>query len=302
VTARIALPAPAEIAAFRRAHPDLFSKPLARRWRDRAFALVFAGLLVFGLWWIDVAPIRIWTGASRLGLLIRLMFPPATGGAFATYCYALVETLAMAFVGTCLASVAALPIGFLAARNIAPNRFFHFGLRRILDGFRGVDALIWAMIFVGAVGMGPFAGVLAIAFSDFAFLSKTYAEAIENVDRKPVEGARAAGAGRFQVVRFAIAPQILPVILSSALYYLEFNVRGATVLGIVGAGGIGLQLSQRILVNDWDQACFIIIMMLVAVAGLDFLSRWIRMRVIAPRPAPAAKRRAPPAGDAAAKP
>ena len=124
----------------------------------------------------------------------------------------------------------------------------------MLDVLRGIDILIWALIFVSAVGMGPFAGVLAIAFSDVAFLTKIYAEAIENVDRKPIEGTQAAGANRLQTIRLAVVPQVLPVILSSALYFFESNVRAATILGIVGAGGIGLQLSQQILVNNWDQA------------------------------------------------
>jgi phosphonate transport system permease protein len=280
MTSSTVLPEAGEIAAWRYAHPEIFVRPLAERWRTRGIIFVLAAIFIFGVWWIDATPTRLWNGTQRLGFLLKLMMPPSTGGALDIYIQALGETLAMAFFGTFLSTVVAFPLGFLGARNIVPNFFLHFGFRRALDILRGIDILIWALIFVSAVGMGPFAGVLAIAFSDVAFLTKIYAEAIENVDRKPIEGTQAAGANRIQSIRLAVVPQVLPVILSSALYYFESNVRAATILGIVGAGGIGLQLSQRILVNDWDQACFIIIMMLVAVAIIDFVSRRIRLKII----------------------
>jgi phosphonate transport system permease protein len=272
-----------EIVVWRRSHPRLFAAPFAQRWRTRGIVLALAALSAFGLWWIDASPARIWNGLTRLGFLLGLMMPPATGGALGIYLQALLETLAMAFLGTFLAAAVAFPLGFLAARNIVPNWIFHFTFRRVLDGFRGVDILIWALVFVSAVGMGPFAGVLAIAFSDVAFLTKIYAEAIENVDAKPIEGARAAGANEIQVIRLAVVPQVMPIILGNAIYFFESNVRAATVLGIVGAGGIGMQLSQRILINNWDQACFIIMMMLATVAVIDFLSRRMRTRIITGR-------------------
>jgi phosphonate transport system permease protein len=272
-----------EIAQWRTAHPELFARPSAIRWRTRGIMFVFVAIMIFGFWWIDASPVRLWRGLSRLGFLLRLMVPPATGGAFGTYLYALFETLAMAFLGTILAAAVAFPLGFLAARSIVANRLVHFALRRVLDVFRGVDILIWALIFVSAVGMGPFAGVLAIAFSDVAFLTKTYAEAIENVDIKPVEGARASGANGLQTIRLAVLPQILPVVLSNVLYFFESNVRAASVLGIVGAGGIGLQLSQRIFINNWDQACFIIIMMLATVAAMDMVLGRVRRRLVGGR-------------------
>lgn len=281
MSARHADPGAREIAAWRTSHPQLFAPSPLQRWRTRATTFLFVALTGFGLWWIDAAPLRLWHGMFRLGFLIRLMLPPATGGAFDTYLYALFQTLAMAFLGTVLAAAVAFPFGFAAARNIVANRILHFILRRVLDVLRGVDILIWALIFVSAVGMGPFAGVLAIAFSDVAFLTKIYAEAIENVDTRPIEGARSAGANGLQTIRLAVLPQVLPVVLSNALYFFESNVRAASVLGIVGAGGIGLELSQRIFVNDWDQACFIIMMMLVTVAAMDIVLGRIRRRLLA---------------------
>lgn len=270
----------AEDAAWRRAHVELLAH--AERTRRRAFgvALLFVIAFVLGLWWINASPARIWNGLSRLGFLLTLMLPPSSGGALAELCSALVETLAMAFLGTLLAAIAAIPLGFLGARNVVANWLAHFSFRRVLDGLRAVDTLIWALIFVSAVGMGPFAGILAIACSDVAFLGKLYAEAIENVDRKPVEAVRAAGGGRLQAMRLAVVPQILPVVLSHVLYFFESNMRAASVLGIVGAGGIGLQLSERIRVNNWDQALFIVIMMLVTVALIDVGSRQVRRAII----------------------
>lgn len=270
----------ADLAALRRSQPELFGKPLLARWRDRALWMAFFATLAFGLWWIDAAPARLWEGLSKLGFLVKLMWPPSHGGWLGELLYALLETLAMAFLGTLLAALAAVPLGFLGARNVIPNWVFHFSLRRVFDGLRGIDSLIWALIFVSAVGMGPFAGILAIAFSDVAVLAKLNAEAIENVDRKPVESVRAAGADSVQAMRLGVFPQVFPVILSNALYYFESNTRSASILGIVGAGGIGLHLSDRIRINNWDEALFIILMILVTVGVIDTLSREIRLRLI----------------------
>jgi len=212
------------------------------------------------------------------------MVPPSHGGWLGEFSYAMLETLAMAFLGTLLASLAALPLGFLGAKNVIPQRLFHFGLRRLFDGLRGIDTLIWALMFVNTVGLGPFAGVMAIAVSDTGTLAKLFAEAIENIDRRQVEGVRAAGANRLQLMRFAILPQVLPVMLSHALYYFESNTRSATILGVVGAGGIGMQLSDRIRVNNWDEVGFILIMILVVVSLIDALSGTLRRRFIHGRP------------------
>ena len=178
-----------------------------------------------------------------------------------------------------IATLAAVPLGFLGARNVVPQWLFHFGLRRIFDGIRGVDALLWALMFVNVVGLGPFAGVMAIAVSDTGTLAKLFAEAIENVDRRQLDGVRASGANRLQVMRFGILPQALPILLSHVLYYFESNTRSATILGVVGAGGIGLQLADRIRVNNWDEVGFLLIMILLTVSCIDQLSKTIRRRI-----------------------
>lgn len=265
---------------LKRELPHIFARSPAERLRDWSLWLGFLAMLGFGLWWIDASPTRIWDGLSKLGFLVRFMWPPSDGGAFWEHVQAMAETLAMAFLGTVLAVVVALPLGFLGAKNIVPNWLFHFSLRRGFDTLRGIDSLVWALIFVSAVGMGPFAGVLAIAVSDVMVFSKLFAEALENVERKQIEGVRSAGADDVQTLRLAVFPQVFPVMLSHVLYFFEGNVRSATILGIVGAGGIGLQLSDRIRIGNWDEAAFIILMILVVVAVIDNLSRRIRLKLI----------------------
>ncbi|MBN7759438.1 phosphonate ABC transporter, permease protein PhnE [Nitratireductor aquimarinus] len=269
----------ADIARLRRTHPQLFSRPLSEKLRDWALWLGFFALLGFGLWWIDASPMRLIAGLNKLGLLVTLMIPPWPGDGFWEYCQAMLETLAMAFLGTLIAAIVALPLGFLGAKNIVPNWLFHFSLRRFFDAFRGIDGLVWALIFVSAVGLGPFAGVLAIAVGDVMIFSKLFAEAIENTDRKPVEGVRASGGGDVHVMRLGVFPQVFPVMMSHVLYFFESNVRSATILGIVGAGGIGLQLSDRIRINNWQEAAFIILMILVTVSVIDAVSRRIRAKL-----------------------
>lgn len=272
------------LAQLQRSHPQLFKRPLFDRLHERGLWLAFFAIFGFGLWWIDASPARIVDGLTKLGFLLQFMWPPSDGGVFWEHVHAMLQTLGMAFLGTLLAVIVALPLGFLGAKNIMPNWIFHFTLRRGFDSLRGIDSLVWALIFVSAVGMGPFAGVLALAISDVMVFSKLFAEAIENVDRKPIEGVKAAGGSEMQSLRLGIFPQVFPVMMSHVLYFFEGNVRSATILGIVGAGGIGLQLSDRIRINNWDEAAFIILMILVTVAIIDNISRRIRMKIIEDKP------------------
>ena len=241
---------------------------------------------VAALLMLDVTPLRIFAGLGRLGDITLLMFPPSPGSwdHFWTYLGALGQTLAIAFLGTTAAGVLALPLGFLAARNVIAGRIVHFLSRRVLDTIRSVDTLIWALIWINVVGLGPFAGALAIASTDFAALAKLMSEAIETADRGPVEGVIAAGGGRLAVMRFGLLPQVLPVFASQALYFFESNTRSATIIGIVGAGGIGLYLSEMIRVLEWQEAAFLIVMVLITVAVIDVISRRLRAAIMgAPR-------------------
>ena len=237
-------------------------------------------LLIAGLWRIDASPERIFNGITKLGWLVALMWPPSAGGVLPELLMSLLESLAMAFLGTLLAALIALPLALLGAGNIIGNVLLRFSVRRVYDGLRGIDTLIWALIFVAAVGMGPFAGILALAVPDIGSLAKLFSEALESADRRQVEAVRAAGANRILAVRLGLIPQVAPVMLSQILYNFESNARSSTVLGIVGAGGIGLALSDRIRINNWDEVAFIILLILAMVATIDWASRRLRLKII----------------------
>jgi phosphonate transport system permease protein len=267
----------ASVALWRDRMPEAFGASPARRLLRALGWAVFVTWFVGALWWFGFTPQRLWNGLSGLFTILRLMVPPSPGELWVEILKGMAESVAMAFLGTFLSALVALPLGFLGARNIVTNVLLRFSLRRVLDGFRGVDQLIWALAYVRAVGLGPLAGVLAIFTADVAVLGKLYAEAIENAEKKQAEGVIAAGGGRLSAIRFGILPQVAPVMLAQALYFFESNTRSATILGVVGAGGIGLQIVERIRVRHWDEVAFIILLM------IDFISGRIRRRLIGAR-------------------
>jgi phosphonate transport system permease protein len=247
--------------------------------------VALAGFFVYGLTTLETSLWKIIAGFGNLGTFVMLMLPPDPGS-FARaviFVKALFETIAIAFLGTVLAAILALPLGFIAARNVVANRVVHFLARRSLDTVRGVDALIWALIWVNVVGLGPFAGMLAIMTSDLGAFGKLYSEAIEAADRKPVEGVSSVGGGKAHEIRFGLLPQVLPVIASQVLYYIESNTRSSTIIGIVGAGGIGLYLAETIRTLEWQQVSFLILLVLAAVSAIDFLSGKLRFAIIGKR-------------------
>ncbi|WP_291297344.1 phosphonate ABC transporter, permease protein PhnE [Elioraea sp.] len=274
----------AAVAAARAKVPAAFGSPPTQRVLRWLGWLAFAAWLGTVLWWFDVSPVRIWNGIAGVMTILRLMVPPSPGEHLDDILRGLSESVAMAFLGTVMAAIVAVPLGFLGARNVATSLLFRFSLRRVFDGFRGVDQLIWALVYVRAVGLGPLAGVLAIFTADIAVLAKLYAEAIENAEKRQAEGVASAGARGVLVMRFGILPQVLPVMLAQALYYFESNTRSAAILGIVGAGGIGLQVAERIRIRAWDEVAFIIILILLTVAAIDLLSSRLRQRLIGTAP------------------
>jgi phosphonate transport system permease protein len=241
------------------------------------------GIFVFGLVHLGFSPARMLSGLRQLGWITMMMIPPDPGSSLPLYLRALGETLSIALLGTTLAAVVALPVSLLAAKNIVPSNIFRFPVRRFLDSIRGVDTLIWALVWINVVGLGPFAGVLAIAVSDFGAFGKLFSEAIEAADKKQVEGIRASGGNALHEIRFGLMPQVLPVIAGQVLYFIESNTRSATIIGIVGAGGIGLQLAEQIRVLEWQKVSFLILMILVAVAAIDWISSKLRFAIIGRR-------------------
>jgi len=194
---------------------------------------------------------------------------------------ALLETIMMATLGTLTAAFVGLPLAMLAASNFTPSLVLRFCVRRVFDFLRGIDMLIWSLIFIRAFGLGPLTGALAIAFTDTGSLGKLFSEALENVDQKQVEGVRATGANHIQRWRFGVIPQILPVFLSQTIYYLESNTRSATVIGALGAGGIGLLLVETMRTQrDWENVAYIIILIIILVTVMDSVSSYLRRRLI----------------------
>ncbi|MBF0678691.1 MAG: phosphonate ABC transporter, permease protein PhnE [Devosia sp.] len=195
----------------------------------------------------------------------------------------LMQTLVMAFVGTLLATAVAFPLAFFAARTITPNRATNWLMKRFFDFVRSVDMLIWALFFTRGFGPGPIPGIAAIFFTDTGALGKVYAEALENVDDKQREGMKSVGASPMAVNRFGVVPQVLPVFVSQSLYFWESNTRSATVIGAVGAGGIGLKLLESMGTNsDWDKVAYMVLLILLVVFLFDNLSNAIRSRLIGP--------------------
>jgi phosphonate transport system permease protein len=274
---------PEERAAVLGRHRHLFDDSL----RSRVVTLVgpfgFVAFTVFAMWWLAIPFGQILQGLASLAKFVALMFPPSTGGHLDLLVKAMGETLAIALLGTLTATVFAFPISFLAASNTRPNGLIRFAVRRCLDVIRSVDALIWALVFVGVVGLGPFAGILAIAVSDTGALGKLFSEAIESADARGRESVLASGGTASLAVRFGLLPQVLPIIAGQVLYYIESNVRSATIIGIVGAGGIGLQLSEQIRTYDFDQVAFAVIMILITVAIIDWISGKLRFAIIGRR-------------------
>ncbi|MFO7729040.1 MAG: phosphonate ABC transporter, permease protein PhnE [Desulfonatronovibrio sp.] len=194
---------------------------------------------------------------------------------------ALLETFLMAVLGTLTAAMVGLPLAVLAASNFTPSRILRFFVRRLFDFLRGVDMLIWSLIFIRSFGLGPLTGSLAIAFTDTGTLGKLFSEALENVHENQMEGVRSTGANRLQFYRFGVIPQIIPIFISQGLYYLEANVRSATIIGALGAGGIGLLLVEAMNTQrSWENVFYIIILTVCLVISMDKISSILRKKLI----------------------
>ncbi|MFI4999088.1 MAG: phosphonate ABC transporter, permease protein PhnE [Reyranellales bacterium] len=276
---------PVDLAAIRNRHPDHFGGAGGSHRKALGLAAAAVALLLFGLAELGFFDGKLISGVSRLGELAVLILPPDPGGwAHARlFTVALFETIAIALLGTLSAAVLAVPFGLLAAKNVTTARVLHFLTRRSLDTIRSVDILVWALIWVNVVGLGPFAGALAIMTSDLGSFGKLFSEAIEAADRRPIEGIVSTGGGRVLGVRFGILPEVFPVLASQVLYYFESNTRSATIIGIVGAGGIGLHLAEAIRTLELQQVSFLVLLILIAVAAIDFASSQLRFALIGRR-------------------
>ena len=195
------------------------------------------------------------------------------------------QTIVMAFVGTVFASLLAFPLAFAAARNITRSRVVNQVAKRLFDFLRSVDMLIWALFFTRAFGPGPLAGISAIFFTDTGTFGKLYSEALENIDDRQREGIRSVGATPVLVQRYGVLPQVLPLFISQSLYFWESNTRSATIIGAVGAGGIGLKLWEAMRTNsDWENVAYMVLLILVVVFVFDNISNFLRKQLVNSQP------------------
>ncbi len=221
---------------------------------------------------------RFLRGIPWMADFIRRMVPPDLSVLGSAIVGAL-QTLQIAVVGTTVAAVIALPLGFLSARNVVSSTLF-YPVRTLLNFFRSIDTMVYALFFVAAVGLGPFPGVLAVVTYTAMTLAKLYSEAIEGIEPGPVEAITATGASRLQVLRFGILPQVLPLFASYILYRLETNIRAATILGFVGAGGIGFYVQTYLRMINYPAAAAVLLVLVGMVMGVDFASSRLRARIV----------------------
>lgn len=193
---------------------------------------------------------------------------------------ATLETIQMAIIGTLGAVVLAIPVSLLAAKNTSPHPIIYQVVRLLLNGMRSIPELIWAILFVAGVGLGSFTGVLALAFGSVGSMGRIYAEAIEQIDPQQVLAVRATGASGMQAFMYAVIPQALPLLISYTIIYFESNVRHATILGYVGAGGLGYKLFEYTGLGNYQRLMGTIIVLLIAVTIIDRFSSWLRQRFI----------------------
>lgn len=242
------------------------------------YLVVAIAVLAFSAVQSDISLIELAQGSGNMAEYVSRYFPPDFTN-WKSYLADTVETISMGIWGTLFAAVLGVPLGVLASENICPA-WIVLPVRRALDAMRAINEVVFALIFVVAVGLGPFAGVLALFVHTAGTLGKLFSEAIEAIDPGQVEGVRATGASKLQEIIFGVIPQVLPLWTSFTLYRFEANVRSASVLGIVGAGGIGVSLYQSFRSFQYGKVCAILLILIVAVSLIDTASSKLRQTLI----------------------
>lgn len=251
---------------------------LKRPWYQwMGWALLIA-ILAWSWEGAEMNPAMLWRDAENMRTFAADFFPPDFRY-WETYLAEMIITVQIALWGTVLAIICSIPLGILCSENIAPWWICQ-PVRRLMDAFRSINEMVFAMLFVVAVGLGPFAGVMALFIGTTGVLAKLFAEAVEAIDGGPVEGVRATGASALQEVIYGVIPQVLPLWISYALYRFESNVRSATVVGMVGAGGIGVTLWEAIRGFQLAQTCAILLIIIVVVSLIDIVSQRLRKHFI----------------------
>jgi phosphonate transport system permease protein len=256
----------------------------ARR-RDRLWRYLRYGLVAFIVGWSVEAIVVGDTDWSRITLqgvaTSAARFLDFDASILADLWEPALETVLMATIATVLGALMAIPVAWLGAANISPlGRLTYMTGRTLMTLSRSVHEVVWGLVFVAAVGLGALAGVLAMAVRSIGFISKTVAEAIEDVNKGPVEAMRAVGANRFQVLMFGIVPQVLPVVIGNVIFEWDVNIRRSTIMGLVGAGGLGLALHRQMASYNYGGIATVIFVILVLIVLGEWFSSWARKRVI----------------------
>ncbi|MBU0903390.1 MAG: phosphonate ABC transporter, permease protein PhnE [Gammaproteobacteria bacterium] len=255
--------------------PDFSAK---RSWTQLIGWGLFIAVLAWSWQGAEMNPLGLIRDSGNMATFAADFFPPDFSN-WELYLKEMIVTVQIALWGTVLAIVCAIPLGILSSENIVPWWVYQ-PVRRVMDACRSINEMVFAMLFVVAVGLGPFAGVLALFIGTTGVLAKLFAEAVEAIDPGPVEGVRATGASALQEVIYGVIPQVLPLWISYSLYRFESNVRSATVVGMVGAGGIGVILWEAIRGFQFAQTCALLLVIILVVSLLDIISQRLRKQFI----------------------
>ncbi|VVD72720.1 MULTISPECIES: phosphonate ABC transporter, permease protein PhnE [Pandoraea] len=253
-------------------------EPPKRSWLSLISWGAFFLILVWSWGGADMRPLDLIRDSGNMSQFAHDFFPPDFHD-WRVYVNEMLVTIHIAVWGTVLAVVCSIPMGLLSASNMVPAWVYQ-PVRRVLDACRAINEMVFAMLFIVAVGLGPFAGVLALWVHTTGTLSKLFAEAVEAIDPRPVEGVRATGARSIDEILYGVLPQVMPLWISYTLYRFESNVRSASVVGMVGAGGIGVVLYEVIRSFQYAQTCAVMLIMIVVVTCIDVFSARVRKMVI----------------------
>jgi len=248
-------------------------------WKTLTSIVLFSFILVFIVEDLEIDFFKLITDSSKyFGDIISRMLPPDFSN-FSKLLYAMFETIEIAFLGTFIAIVLSIPLGLFSARNLAPNFFIYIVSKTIIIFFRAIPEFIIAMILVIAIGFGAIPGVLALGLHTMGFLAKFYAEDIEHINKGPIDALKSSGATKSQIISFGVIPQILPSFVANNLYIFDRNIRMATMLGIVGAGGIGYELQSSFRMFEYERVSAIIVLIFITIFIIDYLSSFIRSKI-----------------------
>ena len=256
-------------------------KYLRAQWSWKTYFFIFSliSVLAFIVIDLEINFIELFSDSSKyFGDILNRMLPPDFSN-FKNLIYAMLETIEIAFLGTFIAITLSIPVGLFSARNLAPNYGVFLVARIITIFFRAIPEFIIAMILVIAIGFGAMPGVLALGIHTMGFLAKFYAEDIEHINKGPVEALESSGASKRQIISFAVIPQIIPSFIANNLYILDRNIRMATMLGIVGAGGIGYELQSSFRMFEYQKVSAIIIVIFITIFIIDHISSYVRSKI-----------------------